>query len=101
MKSKYLCRRKGCYNKQENGRCRFDDFVPDDENTCSKYYPIDGFSNNNKLHISTRPYKAGEAMAEAIIEMVNLMYQNRTAEKFLIGLNSSIAEELNIRVTKK
>ncbi len=34
-----------------------------------------------------RSYKAGEAMAKAIIEMVHLMYQNKTASHFYRGLH--------------
>ncbi len=37
MISKYPCRRKGCANKQVNGRCRFEGFSPTDEDCCQKY----------------------------------------------------------------
>ena len=102
---KYPCRRKGCYNKQENGRCRFDDYVPKDEDACEKYYPIEGFLEDRRFFDDkknlTRPARAGIAMAKSIIEMVNLMYQNNTAEKFLVALNTIIAEELNRRTIIK
>ena len=34
-----------------------------------------------------RAYKAGQAMGEAIVEMVHLMYQNNTASHFYRGLH--------------
>lgn len=46
---------------------------------------------------STRPYKAGAAFARSVIEMVNLMYQNQTAEKFLTALYEEIQQELKKR----
>ena len=44
-----------------------------------------------------RSRKAGRVMAEAIIEMVHLMYQNKTAWHFLSGLHETIVEEINRR----
>lgn len=44
-----------------------------------------------------RPYKAGEAMGKAIVEMVHLMYQNKTATKFYRGLSKIIQEEIDKR----
>lgn len=46
---------------------------------------------------NTRPYKAGENLANAITEMVHLMYQNETAEKFLKGLTSNLLKEMERR----
>lgn len=34
----------------------------------------------------TRSYKAGQLMANAIIEFIHLMYQKNTASKVLLGL---------------
>ncbi len=34
---KYPCRRKNCEQKQVNGRCSIEHFIPNDENTCSHY----------------------------------------------------------------
>lgn len=42
--------------------------------------------DENKTRIG-RPEKAGEKMGESIIEMVHLMYQNKTALKFLNALH--------------
>lgn len=42
----------------------------------------------------TRSYKAGEALGESIVEMVNLMYQNKTADRFLFGLYNIILDEM-------
>ena len=46
---------------------------------------------------TTRARKAGEALGEAIIEMVHLMYQNNTAALFLCGLYSEIIKEMQRR----
>jgi len=46
---------------------------------------------------TTRASKAGAATAEALIEMVHLMYQNNTAKAFLLALYNSILEELRRR----
>lgn len=40
-----------------------------------------------------RPEKAGNRMARAIIEMIHLMYQNRTAIKFLSSLIMTLQGE--------
>ena len=41
-----------------------------------------------------RAYKAGVKMAESIIEMVHLMYQNNTAAHFYKGLRNRIIKEM-------
>jgi len=41
-----------------------------------------------------RSHKAGEAMGEAVVEMVHLMYQNNTALNFLVGLVTVLMDEL-------
>jgi len=46
---------------------------------------------------TTRASKAGKATAEALIEMVHLMYQNNTAKAFLLALYNEILEELKRR----
>ena len=46
---------------------------------------------------TTRASKAGKQMAEAIIEMVHLMYQNNTALSFLVALNRRIFAEMKRR----
>lgn len=46
-----------------------------------------------------RPGKAGKDMGKAIIEMVNLMYQNQTAKQFLKSLIKVLELELKKRVT--
>jgi hypothetical protein len=78
--------------------------VPKDEDTCEKYYPIEGFLGDRRFFNDngnlTRSARAGIAMAKSIIEMVNLMYQNNTAE-FLVALNGLIVDELNRRTIKK
>lgn len=43
--SKYPCRRKNCKNKQINGRCRFENYYPQDENTCLMYHPKEQKTN--------------------------------------------------------
>jgi hypothetical protein len=45
----------------------------------------------------TRGYKAGIKEAEATIENVHLMYQNRTAINYLEGLIIRLGAELNRR----
>jgi len=47
-----------------------------------------------------RGYKAGTAIAKAIIEMVHLMYQNNTAAHFYKGLDKAIRFEMEIRNVK-
>ena len=37
-----------------------------------------------------RSYKAGKAFGEAVIEMVNLMYQKRTAGWFYVGFYEAL-----------
>ena len=44
----------------------------------------------NKETKATRGRKAGERMADSIVEMVHMMYQLRTARHFLSGLISRI-----------
>lgn len=41
----------------------------------------------------TRAYKSGEAMGNALKEMVNLMYQKDTARKFWKGLKDSVKDK--------
>ena len=45
----------------------------------------------------SRALRAGVQQAEAIIEMVNLMYQDRTADNFYRGLMERLRVELNER----
>ena len=45
-----------------------------------------------------RPGKGGENMGKAIVEMVNLMYQNQTAKTFLKSLIKVLELELKKRV---
>ena len=49
---------------------------------------------------NTRPYKAGVSLARSVIEMVDLMYQNKTAQKFLRGLISTLSKEQQERIIK-
>lgn len=49
----------------------------------------------------TRSYKAGLSMARAIVEMVHLMYQNKTALHFLCGLCSILNKEIVRREIEK
>jgi hypothetical protein len=51
----------------------------------------------NKAGVTTRGKSAGTAMAEAIIEMVHLMYQNNTAMSFLLGLVEKLQEHIKWR----
>ena len=44
-----------------------------------------------------RASKAGQKTAEALIEMVHLMYQNNTAKAFLLALHNGILTELRRR----
>ena len=44
-----------------------------------------------------RAGKAGKQTAEAVIEMVHLMYQNDTAKAFLLALHYEILVELKRR----
>jgi hypothetical protein len=51
-----------------------------------------------------RAEKAGEHLAESIIEMVHMMYQKRTATRFMIALVDRLHlsfAEWDIRNTKK
>ena len=45
----------------------------------------------------SRPYKAGLAMGQAIVEMVHLMYQNQTAAKFYQGIFAALGGEFERR----
>ena len=49
----------------------------------------------------TRAARAGKAMAEAIIEMVDLMYQNSTSVNFLRALMLPLKRELYTRKNRK
>ena len=51
--------------------------------------------------VNTRPYKAGLSLAKSIVELVNLIYQNDTAKKFLIGLQIGLLKEMERRGIKK
>jgi len=56
----------------------------------------------NERRKGSRPYKSGKALAKSLIEMVNLMYQNHTAESFLTALYDEISKEMKRRkITKK
>ena len=46
----------------------------------------------------TRPSKAGRQMAMAIIEMVHLMYQAKTALHFYDALLDTLQSEYNLRI---
>lgn len=48
-----------------------------------------------------RPHRAGEQMANSIIEMVHLMYQNTTAIRFLVALIFELEKELRRRESGK
>lgn len=48
--------------------------------------------------VKTRAYQAGKKLATAIIEMVHLMYQNKTALNFYAGLHEAIIPEINRRL---
>ena len=48
---------------------------------------------------NTRAYKAGEAQGRSIIEMIHLMYQNRTAKKFISGLMSVLIPDYKKRIS--
>ena len=48
----------------------------------------------------TRAGKAGKKMAESIIEMVHLMYQNNTARLYLRGLVLTLQKEQDKRSAK-
>jgi len=45
----------------------------------------------------TRAYLAGQLLAKALLEIVNLMYQRETAYKFLSGLVLPLRKELSTR----
>ena len=45
----------------------------------------------------TRAELAGRMLAQAIIEMVHLMYQENTAKKFLVSVINALTAELNRR----
>ena len=49
----------------------------------------------------TRSYIAGVSMAESIIDMVHLMYQNKTAYRFLSGIINRLGEEFIRRKQKE
>ena len=49
----------------------------------------------------TRAEMAGRATADAIVEMVNLMYQNNTAKNFYIGLHDVFLQEAKKRARIK
>ncbi len=48
----------------------------------------------------TKPTNAGISLAEGIIKMVHLMYQNEHAHQFLTALIEKLMEELNRRPEK-
>lgn len=45
--------------------------------------------------MGTRAMKAGMTLADAITEMVNLMYNDNTAQRFYQGLLTSLQTELD------
>ena len=47
----------------------------------------------DELKKAIRSYNAGQKMASAIIEMVHLMYQNKTALNFYSGLLTMLKAE--------
>ncbi|KKK58105.1 hypothetical protein LCGC14_3047800 [marine sediment metagenome] len=47
-----------------------------------------------------RSYEAGVKMAESIVEMVNLFYQNNTASHFYRGFTKEISKEIDRRVNE-
>jgi hypothetical protein len=47
--------------------------------------------------MSFRAESAGYQLGGAVVEMVNLMYQNRTAEKFYAGLVACLGLEIERR----
>ncbi len=49
---------------------------------------------------ATRANRAGTALAEAIIEMVHLMYQKNTALAFLGALNNELWDEEKKRLAE-
>jgi len=53
------------------------------------------------LEKMSRARRAGVAAAEAIIEMVNLMYQNKTALNFFKGLLDTLKAEYKRRLIKR
>ena len=48
----------------------------------------------------TRAEQAGIQMGLAIVEMVNLMYQNATAMRFLKGVVGTIMAEIKLRLKR-
>ena len=44
------------------------------------------------IKLSSRAYLAGVALGKALVEMVNLMYQQKTATNFLSGVLSEIGK---------
>jgi hypothetical protein len=51
--------------------------------------------------MNTRADKAGKELANAIIEMVHLMYQNKTANNFYKGLMINLQKETDRRNISK
>ena len=49
----------------------------------------------------TRAFQAGVAMGAALVEMVQLMYQNQTAYRFLIGIEHILLMEIRRRDAAK
>lgn len=48
----------------------------------------------------TRAFKAGRMLAKSIIEMIHLMYQSKTALKFMRGLMGVLLVEYDKRKRK-
>lgn len=46
----------------------------------------------------TRGELAGRLMGKALVEMINLMYQNNTAKHFITGLYNAIKKEYEKRI---
>jgi len=49
----------------------------------------------------TRASEAGKLLSESIIEMINLMYQNKTAINFLKPLVANLQMNLTTRIIKQ
>jgi len=46
----------------------------------------------------TRSFTAGQAIGQDLVEVGNLMYQNKTAFNFILGLKDAIDKEYNRRL---
>lgn len=50
-----------------------------------------------EVEVEQRGYKAGKAAGEALVEMVNLMYQNNTISHYYRGLDEVLRREMDRR----